>query len=141
MTYNLSMPSIALRENSLDKAEPQQPQNFNKLPTNSLKEQVQLAQQKDCYNPFRPNSDGNILFHPLSPPLEGQQGTESSLVQAIRTYLIQRGYLEADQVSTETTYYEGALVDAVIKFQSNNNLEPDGIVGEATWDALAGSCE
>lgn len=52
-------------------------------------------------------------------------------VQYLTLALIRSGYWE-----TITDSFDDNLKSAVIAFQNDNNLTPDGIVGDATWQAL-----
>lgn len=38
----------------------------------------------------------------------------------------------------DTSTFDAATHDAVVAFQKTHKLEPDGVVGERTWDALGG---
>jgi murein L,D-transpeptidase YcbB/YkuD len=51
--------------------------------------------------------------------------------------LIAFGDLEANADALERTMYGGAVVDGVRRFQSRHGLEPDGVIGRQTHDALA----
>ena len=52
-------------------------------------------------------------------------------VQYLTLALIRSGYWE-----TISDSFDDNLKSAVIAFQNDNNLTPDGIVGDATWQAL-----
>ena len=55
----------------------------------------------------------------------------AALAARLRTF----GDLPADAPTLETAY-AGALVDAVKRFQGRHTLEPDGIIGSGTIEAL-----
>jgi murein L,D-transpeptidase YcbB/YkuD len=61
-------------------------------------------------------------------------------VRALRARLIVFGDLAADVAAATapdgTPLYEGALVDAVKRFQARHVLDPDGVVGAGTIEAL-----
>ncbi len=58
-------------------------------------------------------------------------GDTGVYVQYMTLALIRSGYLET--ISNE---FDDSVRGAVIAFQNDNNLTPDGIVGNATWQAL-----
>ncbi len=60
-----------------------------------------------------------------------QQNSSGVYVQYLTLALIRSGYLE-----TVTDTFDQNVFAAVTAFQNDNNLTPDGIVGNATWQAL-----
>lgn len=47
-----------------------------------------------------------------------------------------RAYLEMPRLERNNTTYDDNLAAAVIRFQKNNNLEPDGVIGSSTLEAM-----
>lgn len=76
-------------------------------------------------------------LYPGSPLSYGMQGNNVTLLQ---NYLnvISRQYPSVPAIAV-TGYFGDDTRNAVRIFQSENNLEPDGIVGPRTWDAIAGT--
>ncbi|PJE25794.1 Murein L,D-transpeptidase YcbB/YkuD [Pseudooceanicola antarcticus] len=66
-----------------------------------------------------------------------EEGDSGSAVVALRDRLIRMGYL-APRASTR---YDKAMVEAVQRFQRDNGMEPDGVVGPATLEAINTSQE
>lgn len=56
-------------------------------------------------------------------------------VAALRERLVALGDLSAE-ASASSTHYEGALVEALNRFQSRHGLEADGVLGRSTMAAL-----
>lgn len=54
---------------------------------------------------------------------------------ALRERLVALGDLAADAV-VSPTYFDGALVEALRRFQARHGLEADGVIGRSTWGAL-----
>lgn len=64
----------------------------------------------------------------------GDTYAAASQLRAVLTHL---GDLPADAPpASDDTRYEGALVDAVIRFQTRHGLQPDGVLGRTTQQAL-----
>lgn len=64
-----------------------------------------------------------------------QKGSKGEYVTKLQTILVQKGY---DPKGVDGVF--GAGCDAAVKqFQKDNNLTPDGIVGQKTWDVLLNS--
>lgn len=63
-------------------------------------------------------------------------GGKDSRVPVLRERLAASGDLDSDARDRTGSRYEGALVNAVIAFQERHGLEPDGVVGTATREAL-----
>lgn len=47
-----------------------------------------------------------------------------------------RQYLEMPELERNNTTYDDNLAAAVIRFQKDNNLEPDGVIGSSTLEAM-----
>ena len=63
-----------------------------------------------------------------------KRGSQGSYVTLAQTKLIQQGY---DCGKTGADGKFGANTEAaVIKFQTDHGINPDGIIGQSTWDAL-----
>ncbi len=63
-------------------------------------------------------------------------GDSDSRVPALRERLAATGDLENGARNGDGNRYDGPLVEAVIIFQERHGLAPDGVVGEATREAL-----
>ncbi|NLN48878.1 MAG: peptidoglycan-binding protein [Clostridiales bacterium] len=59
-------------------------------------------------------------------------GSTGASVEDLQNNLINQGYLDCDA----TGYFGNLTEEAVIKFQTKNGLKADGLVGEATLNAL-----
>lgn len=68
------------------------------------------------------------------PPL--QPGDSDPRVPTLRERLAVTGDLESGARNSDGNRYEGQLVEAVTVFQERHGLKPDGVVGEATREAL-----
>lgn len=66
-------------------------------------------------------------------PVYLQAGDQSPVVLRIQERLMNFGYMDNDE---PTTYYGTATAEAVKKFQRQQGLPQDGIMGTKTWDAL-----
>lgn len=82
----------------------------------------QTAASRDPYARVPVGTDYEIL----------RLGSEGALVERLNLYLSELGYLPADAGSNFGPETEAA----VIALQERNSLEPDGIVGNSTWDLL-----
>ena len=71
-------------------------------------------------------SNGNLLK-------KGDKGLE---VKSLQEKLITRGY-SVGSYGADGDFGQGTH-DAVVKFQRDNSLSPDGVVGPATWEVLNG---
>ncbi len=60
-----------------------------------------------------------------------QYGSKGSSVTTLQEALVNQGY----EIDVDGDFGDGTH-GAVVDFQSNNGLDADGIVGEATWAAL-----
>lgn len=60
------------------------------------------------------------------------------VVAIIKDELFTRGYFMSPDDDPEPAVFTDALVDAVTSFQRDNGLDPDGLVGPLTWQALRG---
>jgi peptidoglycan hydrolase-like protein with peptidoglycan-binding domain len=75
---------------------------------------------------------GPATWHALAPTL--RYGSQNSAVKALQTELnTKHGY-----DLPVTGYFGDMTLNAVIDFQREQGLTPDGIVGDGTWDALIG---
>ena len=84
--------------------------------------------QKTVYrmNTFKALMDGNLpLIYLTDPPQKGKH------IQELQKKLKEKGY----NIEVSGTYDQKSK-DAVIKFQADNNLTPDGWVGNKTYNAL-----
>ena len=66
-----------------------------------------------------------------------RKGDSGTYVTLLQTELIQRGY-DCGKAGADGKFGSGTLA-AVKSFQSDNGLEPDGVVGSKTWTALDSS--
>lgn len=75
---------------------------------------------------------GILSSYPGTPLKEGSTGLD---VQTIQTYLnrIRRNYPAIPVITDQEGVFQDGTKAAVTRFQSIFNLEPDGIVGNATW--------
>lgn len=65
-------------------------------------------------------------------------GDTADNLQEMSRWLVALGDLAPGDAPTATeTVYEGAMVDAVSRFQVRHGLEPDGVLGSGTWSELA----
>lgn len=62
-----------------------------------------------------------------------REGVEHSKVAELQARLMELGFMDNDE---PTQYYGPVTKAAVISFQRQNELNMDGIVGPATWDAI-----
>ncbi len=65
-------------------------------------------------------------------------GDSTAVLDAIRRRLDAEGYLPGSEAApvASATRYEGAVVEAIVRFQARHGLATDGIVGRRTRDAL-----
>ena len=105
-------------QNSLEDLAPSQPQ-YTSL-KNALQKYISI--QKSGGWTAVPNS--NLL----------KPGQNSEHIPALRSRLIATGDLDPSR--SESTLFDEVLVEAVKKYQTRVNLEPDGIVGPATFKQL-----
>ncbi|MDD6033798.1 MAG: peptidoglycan-binding protein [Oscillospiraceae bacterium] len=77
------------------------------------------------------------LAYPGSPLSYGSRGSDVAALQSYLT-VISREFPSIPAVAA-TGYFGDETRNAVRIFQNENNLTPDGIVGPATWDAIAGT--
>ena len=86
-------------------------------------------------------AETNIITDVLSsyPGTALRVGSRGLDVQTIQTYLgrIRRNYPAIPVITDETGVFGNSTKAAVTKFQSIFNLQPDGIVGKATWYKLS----
>lgn len=75
---------------------------------------------------------GILSSYPGTPLRFGSTGLD---VQTIQTYLnrIRRNYPAIPAITDQTGFFQDSTKAAVTKFQNIFNLQPDGIVGNATW--------
>ncbi len=74
-------------------------------------------------------------FETLTVPARSiKPGEPYADIHAVRRQLVALGDLPAD--TPESSRYEGALVDGVMRFQMRHGLEPDGVLGRGTIAAL-----
>jgi peptidoglycan hydrolase-like protein with peptidoglycan-binding domain len=64
-----------------------------------------------------------------------QQGSKGPEVVDLQYLLIHRGQIPAAEVTTDGNFGPRTKA-AVIKFQKNKGLTPDGVVGALTWKAI-----
>jgi len=62
--------------------------------------------------------------------------TSDERVPALRRRLIVSGDLDAAEAANDSPLYDGAVVEAVRRFQRRHGLEPDGTIGARTLAAL-----
>lgn len=62
-------------------------------------------------------------------------GARSSRIPAVRTRLAASGEFQGT-AGSDPTRYEGRLVDAVKEFQTRHRIEPDGVIGKGTVEAM-----
>jgi murein L,D-transpeptidase YcbB/YkuD len=79
-------------------------------------------------------ADTPFVRLPLAPPVH--PGERYAALRALRRRLIEIGDLAADTQATAETQYSGSIVEGVKRFQGRHALEPDGVVGRATVEAL-----
>ena len=72
---------------------------------------------------------------PLRPLSEGDTGNNVELVQ-IKLNRISANYPGIPKIPNVDGFFDKSTTDAVIKFQEVFNLNPDGIVGTATWNSI-----
>jgi len=72
-----------------------------------------------------------------SMPLRPGDSSFPEEIAALSERLMELGY-QVPEMAVPPTSYDQALADVVRRFQADHGLVPDGIVGEATWQALAG---
>ena len=65
-----------------------------------------------------------------------RKGDKSETVKALKALLINHGYKGG--FSAKSKVFGTNVEKAVLKFQTDNSLEVDGIVGDYTWSALLG---
>jgi murein L,D-transpeptidase YcbB/YkuD len=63
-------------------------------------------------------------------------GDRDTRVPALRSLLVAFGDLARDVPVPDDDTYDGAIVDGVKRFQIRHGLDPDGVVGSATQEAL-----
>lgn len=74
---------------------------------------------------------------PLPPvPRKVSPGDSWAGVDALRTRLVAEGDLEPTAVVETASRYDGALVDALRRFQARHGLDADGVIGAQTIAAL-----
>ena len=66
-----------------------------------------------------------------------RKGSEGEAVKELQTRLNELGY----DCGTVDGKFGNKTLNAVIKFQTLNDLEPDGVVGKKTWAKLYGEPE
>lgn len=87
------------------------------------------------YRSFAAGSSGNPVVY--NTPSTLYPGNSSRAVLALRAYLYQdTGYNAGLPISSNSTTYDPALVQAVKNFQAFFKLNVDGIVGPQTWTVL-----
>lgn len=74
---------------------------------------------------------------PLPPVARVRPGDTYAAVPALWERLSLLGDTANDQAAPEGADYRGAVVDAVRRFQQRHGLEPDGVLGRQTFEALA----
>jgi murein L,D-transpeptidase YcbB/YkuD len=74
-------------------------------------------------------------FAPLPPGPPVAPGQGYGALPELRRRLVLLGDLKAEEAGDDTLY-TGATVEAISRFQQRHGLDPDGIVGRATLDAL-----
>ncbi len=62
-----------------------------------------------------------------------EKGDTDPLIAQVQTALMELGYMDSDE---PTEYFGNHTLDALITFQRHNDLQADGILGEATCAAL-----
>jgi len=66
-------------------------------------------------------------------------GGHSSLLPVVRRLLVALGdfdTLPPESGTIDSSFYGGAIVEAMKHFQNRHGLDPDGVVGPGTWKAL-----
>ena len=72
---------------------------------------------------------------PISPLKIGDSGSGVELIQ-IRLNRISKNYPGIPKIYPVDGFFDQSTEDAVKKFQEVFNLEPDGIIGAATWNSI-----
>jgi murein L,D-transpeptidase YcbB/YkuD len=75
-------------------------------------------------------------FIRLPPTAPVHPGERYAALRDLRRRLIEIGDLAADTQATPSPEYSGSIVDGVKRFQGRHALEPDGVLGRATFEAL-----
>lgn len=81
------------------------------------------------YDNSESSPEPSPTFHPLL-----RNGSENDAVKTLQTYLIELGY-DCGRWGADGDFGDATEL-AVKKFQKDNGLEVDGVVGENTWTAL-----
>ena len=66
-------------------------------------------------------------------------GDKGDLVNKLQNLLISKGFKNISKSGTPDGIFGARTKNAVIDFQTKNNLNPDGIAGPNTWEKLTGS--
>lgn len=97
---------------------------------------AQYRQLRDALARHRSLSASAAQWPALPPvPKKLEAGQPYAGVAALRERLVALGDLAAE-ATVSSTQYEGALVDALRRFQSRHGLEPDGVLGRSTMATL-----
>jgi murein L,D-transpeptidase YcbB/YkuD len=76
----------------------------------------------------------DLSFTPLPVVRRVESGARYEGVHGLQRLLVVLGDL--DRAAPEYDYYSDELVEAVKRFQDRHGLEPDGVIGRATFNAL-----
>ena len=98
----------------------------------NIKSQIDLNGSDDPDDSVEPDEPLERFWPPKRMICQGMTGADVSIAKAI---LYALGWYEYDE-GEDVDYFGQSLKEATIKFQRNNGLAPDGIIGPLTWAAL-----